>query len=111
MNRQIRPHPLGSGIHSPALALAIAMACVGGVGATPLEQGDGAPLGLGRAEHVSYGSRGVSVDAVPELDQGATAVVADSGGALVINATFDGDHERSELCGDRGNDHQRHQHT
>jgi hypothetical protein len=65
------------------------MACVGGVGATPLEQGGGAALGVGRTEHVSYESTDVRVDAAPELDQGATTVVANSGGALVINATFD----------------------
>ncbi len=89
MDRQNRPNALASGIYSPALALAIAMACVGGVGATPLEQGGGAPLGVERTEHVSYESTDVRVDGAPELDQGATAGVATGGGALVINATFD----------------------
>jgi len=89
MDRQDRPNALASGIYSPALALAIAMARVGGVGATPLERGGGAALGVGRTEHVSYESTDVRVDAAPELDQGATAVVANSAGALVINPTFD----------------------
>jgi hypothetical protein len=90
MDRRTRPNALASGIHGTALALAIAMACVGGVGATPLEQGSGAPFGVDRTEHASYESTDLRLDAAPELDRGATAVVANGGGgALVINATFD----------------------
>jgi hypothetical protein len=82
-----------SGLRTLALALAIAAACVGSVGATSLGQG-GAPFGVGRAQHVSYESTDVRVDAPPELDQGSAAVVAEapplsSGGVLVIHATFD----------------------
>src|SRR5712691_588785 len=91
-----RPDALVSGICTRVLALAIAMACVGSVGATPLEQGGGVPLGIGSAEHVSYASTDLRHDATPALDQGATTVVTGAplagtgaSGALVINATFD----------------------
>ena len=90
-------HTVVSGICIRALALAVAVsACVGRVGATPLEQDGGAPFGVGSGEHGSYESSDVRVDAAPGLSQGATAVdaeapLADTGssGALVINATFD----------------------
>ena len=95
-DRPDRRDALVRGICTRALALAIAMACVGSVGATPLEQGGGAPLGIGSAEHVSYASTDLRGDAAPALDRGATAVVTEAplagtgaSGALVINATFD----------------------
>src|SRR5947199_513293 len=92
-DRPDRPDTLVTGLRTLALALAIAAACVGSVGATPLGQGGGAPFPLGRVEHVSSASSDVRVEAAPE--QGASAGVAEapvvgaSGGALVINATFD----------------------
>jgi hypothetical protein len=82
---------LVKGIGTQALALVIVMACVGSVRATSLEQGAG--VGIGRAEHISYGSTDLPVGVAAE-DEVAGAVIAEpvigtSGGALVINATFD----------------------
>src|SRR5262249_3099662 len=77
-------------IHGPALALAIAMPCVGRVGATPLERGGGLAFGVARAVHASYASTDVRTDAAPQLDRGAMALAVGGGeGALVINVTFD----------------------
>ncbi len=83
MDRPDRPDTLLSVICTRAFALAIAMAWAGRVWATP--------LGVGRADHVSYESTDVRVDAAPEPYQGATGVipVVGASGALVINATFD----------------------
>jgi len=89
VDRQPRLPAFANGIRSPALALAIAMAWAGPAGATPLDQGGAALLGVGRAVHVSHASRDVHVDAAPELHQGAARVVASGGGALVIDPTFD----------------------
>ena len=69
--------------------------CQGGADAQNATYGEGsdAPFLFGRVEHVSYESSDVRVGASPE--QSATAGVAEapvvgaSGGALVINATFD----------------------
>src|SRR5262245_58773336 len=71
-----RGHRIDRQARPPALALAIALAWVGGVGATPLEQGGGTPLGVRRAVHVSHASTNVRVDAVPQVHRGAAEVVA-----------------------------------
>jgi hypothetical protein len=82
--------------HAFALAVAVT-ACQGRADAQNEISGGGrgAPFLFGSGEHVSYESRDVRVDAVPELFQSATAFLAEappvraSGGGLVINATFD----------------------
>lgn len=74
-----------TGIHG--LALAVAMAGAGRVGAMPLDAGSP----FGRAEHGSRESTDVRLDVAPQVDRGATAAVpSGGGGALVIDATFDG---------------------
>src|SRR5262245_38727505 len=75
-----RPRALASVSHAPALALALAMLCVGRVGAAPLEQDAGLPFGFARAEHGSYASTDVRTDAAPQLYRGARAVTVGGGG-------------------------------
>ncbi len=101
-DRTDRRDALVSGIRTGSFALGIAIAWVGAVGATPLEQA-GTPLGIGSSQHVSYASPDWRVASAPGRDQGAPAIgssfppIAGAGtsGALVINATFD-----SSITGD-----------
>jgi hypothetical protein len=72
------------------VVLAVAMAFAGRVGATPPDEGSDGPFA--RAAHASRESTDVHLDVVPQLDRGVTASIAPGGGggALVIDATFDG---------------------
>jgi hypothetical protein len=72
------------------VVLAVAMAFADRVGATPPDEARGGPFAP--AVHASRESTDVRLDAAPQLDRGVTASVAPAGGggALVIDATFDG---------------------
>jgi hypothetical protein len=92
MNRNETRSTPTSRAYRVALTLVVATASV--VEAASLGQAGDAPLGVLRVRHGSHQSADVRTDVAPQIARGAatvaTVAAGGAGGALVIDATFDG---------------------